>query len=769
MQLWLAHHCMESQPRPMAGPEQPADRLDRLEAEMRAVCERYLINTSRTATAVLSYWRLLLFKAGNDVVLHPTTTIDEAKMVVNHLDLSLSLPDWRQMLQDMLIEAGQILEEELLLGSAAPQYRVKQLQDNPAEQGQGWCFLNDPRNRAQLKVADDWLIERLKTEPREFIREDDGIHYRRSTINKYLRANQSFLRLLAVLTYMGSGLPPWRDELMQITWRNWQTPRNVYISHGLVVLVTGYHKSQHRVGARPLARFLPPSVGELLVRYIIYVPRFLGFLHCCLRQAPPTAFLFCEGDVPWEGQRLTRCLREQTTLRLGQGIVPQQWRHMAIALDRRVLQGVGCRAHGVVQAMETENGGGEDWSGSELEGIEEEMEDGRMHPVAGATINHLQAAHTARVGNKVYGNDLSLKQGMTDALLAAYRTVSEKWHGFAGLDGEAATGDKRARSGSEVKVMVKRRARAGQAGSLLGVRKKAWNWPAIQEGLCQLFGPGAEARSPTQRDALRLLASCRPENIVVMPTASGKTVLFVLPTLLPHAEVTVVILPLVALRQDLIRRCTEWKIPFQHYGPGSTQVKPLILVDVQQASGADFKTLLQRLQAAGRLDRLVLDEAHLLLTAGHYREHLGLLVELRRFDCPFVCLSATLPPFGEQELCQLLAMTVPVVIRTSGDRPNICYEVVHVRQVAHVRPGQGYVSPEEQLLDEAVRILRQSLEAQADDPAGRMICFVRRKAIGATLAEQLGCHLYHADVADRAGTMTAWVEGKRGWTIRRYG
>ena len=79
--------------------------------------------------------------------------------------------------------------------------------------------------------------------------------------------------------YMTAGLPPQREELTGLTWYNQEAPRNIYIRAGLVVLVTSYHKSQWRVGTRPVARFLPAVVGELLVQYLIYILRFLQFVY----------------------------------------------------------------------------------------------------------------------------------------------------------------------------------------------------------------------------------------------------------------------------------------------------------------------------------------------------------------------------------------------------------------------------------------------------------------------------------------------------------
>ncbi len=79
----------------------------------------------------------------------------------------------------------------------------------------------------------------------------------------------------------------------------------------------------------------------------------------------------------------------------------------------------------------------------------------------------------------------------------------------------------------------------------------------ILEGLKTLLGPHAQARSQAQRDALTLVARSRPETLIVMPTGSGKSLLYVVPSQLLGAHVTIVIVPLIALRQDLRRRCME--------------------------------------------------------------------------------------------------------------------------------------------------------------------------------------------------------------------
>ena len=379
-----------------------------------------------------------------------------------------------------------------------------------------------------------------------------------------------------------------------------------------------------------------------------------------------------------------------------------------------------------------------------------------------AALSHAQASHSAGVGNAVYGNDTNLVSGMTDMLMAGYSKVSTAWQEFAGLDRSVGLANRRRRS-----LSPRSRASCPQAakrvfhsGSSLAIRRKLWTWPVIETALKRLLGKDATIRSPEQGTALRMMARCKPEVMIVMPTGSGKTVLFVLPTLLPQAEVTIVITPLVALRQDLGRRCGEWNVPFVIFRgnaafPEPHAVPSLLIVDAENASAPPFMTLMHGLQRLGRLDRIVLDEAHLLLTASHYRDHLGLLSQLRQLRCPFIGMTATLPPSSERELTDLLGMSACDQLRVNADRPNLCY------RIRHMPDSHEGGTLRERLVSNAVDLLEKWLADQSDSPASRAICFVRLKINAEVIGERLGCHVYHAAIEDRDAVLRAWNCGQK--------
>ena len=97
------------------------------------------------------------------------------------------------------------------------------------------------------------------------------------------------------------------------------------------------------------------------------------------------------------------------------------------------------------------------------------------------------------------------------------------------------------------------------------------------------------------------------------------------------------------------------------------------------------------------MDRIIINEAHLILTAADYCEYMGLLAILRQIVCPLVYSTATLPPYSEFDLKQSLCLTHPITYRTSSDRPNLEY------RVQSTIPARGDESREEILTAAAER------------------------------------------------------------------
>ena len=114
--------------------------------------------------------------------------------------------------------------------------------------------------------------------------------------------------------------------------------------------------------------------------------------------------------------------------------------------------------------------------------------------------------------------------------------------------------------------------------------------------------------------------------VVILPTGAGKSLLFMLPCTLPNAGITILVMPLVALRGDLLRRLREHRIEHIEWLPGEKRESSLVLVTVEAASTKDFMKYARTLVAQQKLDRIVVDECHLTVTAASYRQSIVCLL-----------------------------------------------------------------------------------------------------------------------------------------------
>ncbi len=208
-----------------------------------------------------------------------------------------------------------------------------------------------------------------------------------------------------------------------------------------------------------------------------------------------------------------------------------------------------------------------------------------------------------------------------------------------------------------------------------------------REILRQRFGH--EAFLAGQEAALRSIVSGR-NLLVVMPTGSGKSLLYQLPALLADG-LTLVVSPLIALMKDQVDE-------LQRRGIAATFVNSSLGLDEQQRRLADCvegKVRLlyvapERIRSAtflatvrrARLARMAVDEAHCISQWGHdFRPDYRRLKQLREhLGCPLVtALTATATPRVQQDIIESLGLAPgDVDVHVHGfDRPNLALRVVH--------------------------------------------------------------------------------------------
>ena len=473
------------------------------------------------------------------------------------------------------------------------------------------------------------------------------------------------------------------------------------------MIYTIYDKSQQQRGQlRDNIRFLSDPVGDLLLDYLVYVvPLRQIFLRHSSPKALVSPYLWSKDGKVWPDNKLTRCLESASDRAQIPRLHIANWRQMTVVIVKTKF----ASQIGVFEI---------DANDEDTEELEQDIR-----------ILTKMRNHKTRTANRVYANQSGANFGnVWDGLIRMGHRASTLWQDFWGVN-VILRDKKRPLSDSDTHPLPKRVA--------MGIYRprKPWSSEALLGGLRELYGNEAiEWRSPEQEQGLALIITWTEQVVTVLPTGAGKSLLFMLPCSLPGAGITVLVVPLVSLRGDLLRRLTDLQIEHMEWLPGERREASLVMVSVEAAATSDFREYAQGLIDQQKLDRIVVDECHLTVTAASYRESIVDLTLIRVLRTQFVYLTATLPPSILAEFEERNHLVHPKIIRASSNRPNIAYTVRKARK------GRG------SLLEQAAAEARK-MENRADlfdRSRDKIILYVQTRDEANQLADLIGCAVYTA-------------------------
>ncbi|KAJ9620298.1 hypothetical protein H2203_008063 [Taxawa tesnikishii (nom. ined.)] len=235
-------------------------------------------------------------------------------------------------------------------------------------------------------------------------------------------------------------------------------------------------------------------------------------------------------------------------------------------------------------------------------------------------------------------------------------------------------------------------------------------------------------KSREQEQTLTTIMSWTEQVVAILPTGAGKSLSFMLPCTLPDAGITILIVPLVSLRADLLRRIRELNIAHLEWLPGESREASLIIVSVEAAATTHFTKYARSLIVQQKLDRIVIDECHLTVTAVDYRSSIVDLTAVRNLRTHHTA------SVHEEEFEERNYLYRPTTIRASSNRPNIFY------MVRRADPRKGSLL--EQSAVEAQDAWRDS--DLFDHSRDKIVLYVRTCEDADSLCQLLGCAAYTA-------------------------
>ncbi|KAG9381478.1 RecQ Superfamily II DNA helicase [Pyrenophora tritici-repentis] len=395
-------------------------------------------------------------------------------------------------------------------------------------------------------------------------------------------------------------------------------------------LLSGYKVSGD---VKIIHRYLPREVGELVVWYMWLVLPFQQRLEALVWEKEAVSSHMWPADPSgrkWTTDRLREALKRESRIAMGQEWTFAGYREMAIGISRRFCADEG-----------EEN---KEWA--------EEQ--------AGDSIADEQAGHTSHVAGLVYARGIMEQSGAVADRRQQFRASSTDWHRFW-ASRQAWTTREEAASGRERRLRARQTRQGGSLKRMMGEEAKFRG----AGGSDQSHHSRRESRSSGDADGGR-------QELVVHVAGVGRA---------GRHDGGGSAVDRVAWRhgtavqaRDIVRRVAESASARRSSGGVS---------DARVGSWREFATFLNRLRATRQLDRIIIDECHIVLNRQYtFRKQMQQLGKLVAVETQMVMLTATLPPSEEDELFRRMHFERGQVrmFRAPTARSNIAYRVVRVEK-----------------------------------------------------------------------------------------
>jgi superfamily II DNA helicase RecQ len=605
------------------------------------------------------------------------------------------------------------------------------LRDDLDQQGFRESWLTDPTNADLTDRATLALFRRIQEDAdlqAMFLIEGPSGSFTldQKAIDIYEAQAQEFLKRLLVLIHITAGQALREPELLSVTWCNTSRQRHIFLWEKLVMLYTQYHKGQLQSGVyKDNVRFLPKPIGDLLLDYLAYV---LPLRQMFLRQRTPGALISpylwskLDSSVFHDGT-ISTCLSKACARAMVPRLHISNWRHISAST---------CK-----EKFSTKEQVNFDLrSGQDLEDIDEEELD--------LVVLAEHGNHSYPTFNRAYAGSTTLTM---NALLHRGHRASALWQGLFQFESilrpkraRPASGTLSLRMSDAYKRSQVRKRLAYPKSTLLAVAQKLYNQPNLQW------------RTTGQRDGILAIMGPQPAEqvVVVLGTGSGKSLIFMVGAVAADARTTILILPAVALRADMHRRCLLAGIRPLVWSLGSGQHASLVMVSAEAACTESFLEYAHGLVHRQQLDRIVIDECHLTVTANDYRPCMSQLGwHLQQIRTQTVWLTATLPPVLQETFIEHNKLVRPRVIRESTNRPNIRYMI-------------NLVDAEGTLIEKAAQLVRICWPRKDifDHAKDKIIIYCRTRDEVRELQEILKCPAFTSESGseqEKAAIITAWL------------
>ena len=676
---------------------------------LRDFQDNFLNNSRSTGLSEVLNNRSYCFRVNKETSTLSFVSISNTKKdTILYKSISLSVDNLRTLFNNLINTSTLFLKETLLFSIPKSRYQEITLEKYSKFEDRSLTtpFYSFNNLSVNYKETSIFLREEVFNNPglfsRFFSTTSPDLKLNLSAVKEYFNSILIFKKRLLLLIYLTSGLPLRGTELVTLRFLNsLKDQREIFLDIGsnLFIVNISYYKSQGNSERRAAnIRYLPPRVSYLVLLYIVLVYPFTEFLNIStisnsrlLKAKSFIPYLFYFNNRLLDSRDLSLGLNSLSKQVLGQKLGIQIYRQVIITIIREFM----------LEPLDS------------LSLLLENDQDNSLKELVA-----LQSNHSSKVEDLNYGRQVFTFKNINSNLQFKYLAFCLRFFTYFKINSigsqvksyissvEIKNIESRERSLNEINRLAVRFSRVDSLNEdilAFNSKKHKRQVSSISSSITPypkrlrssdllslsnigdtslllsnilkefLNNKDAEFRSLEQELLIKSILLKVPYILAVLPTSIGKSLSYLLTSSLSTSKYTIIILPLVGLKLDILRRAREFNIPCYDYEEEKL-FTTITLISIETIVSNSFISLVQGLINNNSLDRIIFDECHLLISASSYRSIMFRFKEILALPTQFVFLSGTLPLIFEDFIKTDLSLNSLSIIRSNCSRSNISYK-----------------------------------------------------------------------------------------------
>jgi hypothetical protein len=275
-------------------------------------------------------------------------------------------------------------------------------------------------------------------------------------------------------------------------------------------------------------------------------------------------FLFADAEKSWSTNVMTETLATENATRMSFHLTWRDYHHITKMIDREFI-----RDPDIILNDYDEDDEDEDAS--------------KIHDLIQTYFNHMTEMKYERLTN--------LTRNMSPESMNLFRDMSDKWQRWLNLMSRQSMDDD-----EEMKMKEQEQDESIETQLLKIIH--------------DLYDPSKNWRSSEQEKIVVAIVNDISSSFIIFPTEFEKSSTFLLSIKLKNTEITIVIISLITLGNNILKTCQKTRIDYIFYDRSLTRMTKIVIVMTDMIVEKEFTQYANEIKLMGKLDRIVWDEIH---------------------------------------------------------------------------------------------------------------------------------------------------------------